>query len=281
VCKILTCSSRNTLTVEFSVDPPPYDAPAIEIAPGPEGEDKIALSSPWLAGIPVGEERDERLVKELAQAVTYTTAARSIQYTSGLALTALQRAILDEYAAWYAYGPGTELVLLRSLAEERGVEAMPDALLLALEPDRLPLSLDEERTSPEEVVAYFQELLNTEREALLAGRKETFMMLQDEGWQSLQEKYYWLARESETLIPNKPVLVESAQVSGELARVQVAEPLPSVDKLPPQSLGGMVYLRQQGGEWRHASALDGYTWSFPPLPMPTPAPTPAASQDSD
>jgi hypothetical protein len=276
VCRTLTCASSSTLTVDFSAEPPPFDAPSIEIAPGPEGEDRITLSSPWLVGIPLDEGEDERLSKDLAHAVTYATAVRAIQYASKRTLTPFQRAVLDEYAAWYAYGREARLVLLRSLVEQGGWEAIPDALRLAREATRwAPLPTEEA------AVSYFQELLNVEREALLAGRKETFMMLQDERWQRLQEKYYWMAQENQTLIPDRPVLVEAAQVWGDLARVQLSEPLPSVDKLPPQSLGNMVYMRRQSGDWRHASALEGYTWSFPPPPTPAPEPTPIAGQGSD
>jgi hypothetical protein len=257
------------------------------------GQDKITLSSPWLAGLPVGKERDERLVQELAHAVTYATAVRSIQYTTKRTITPLQRAILDEYAAWYAYGRDAELVLLRPLVEERGWDAMQDAIRLAkdvkslsqLLEGRAEIPMDEVTVSSERAAAYVDVLLNIEREALLLGRKETFLMLQDDGWRGLQERYYWLAQEDDTLVPDKPVLVWSAQIAGDRARVVLEEPLPSVAGLPPQSLGGTVYLRLQDGDWLHASPLDGYSWSFPPpltlSPTPVPTPTPATGRGSN
>jgi len=284
VCKHLTCSSRNSLTVDFSIEPPPYRFPAIEMSPGPEGQDTITLSSPWLSGLPVAEDRDERLVQDLAQAVTFATAARSIQYTSRRTLTPLQRALLDEYAAWYAYGRDGGLVLLRPLIGEQGWDAASDLLRLVTETTTLGAYLerwlsmpaDEVAASPERAAAYFDVLLNVEREALRLGRKETFLALQEESWRGLQEQYYWLAQEDSELAPAKPILVRSAQVSGDRARVQLAEPLPSMDGLPPQSLGGMVYLQWQAGGWRHASVLEGYSWSFlRPVPTLTPVPAPA------
>ena len=289
VCEHLTCSSRNTLTVEFSIEPPPYRFPAIEMASGLEGQDKITLSSPWLSGIPVGQDPDERTAQELAHAVTFVTAARSIQYTSRRALTSLQRALLDEYAAWYAYGPEAELILLRPLVEERGWNAVPDALDLARERPSLDQYLErwasmpaaEVAASPERAAGYFDALLNIERETLLLGRKETFLLLQADRWRDLQEHYYWLVQQNVPPVPAKPVMVRSAQVAGDYARAQVAEPLPSVDGLPPQSLGGTVYLQWQDGGWRHASVLDGYSWSFPPPLVLTPTPTPAVGRGSD
>jgi len=297
VCQHLTCSSVNSLTVDFSIEPPPYQLPAIEMSPRPEGQDTIMLSSPWLSGIPVRGDRDDRLAQDLAHAVTFATAARSIQYTSRHTLTPLQRALLDEYAAWYAYGRDARLVLLRPLIEERGQDAAQDILRLVKETTTLDTYLerwasmpaDEVTASPERAAAYFDALLNVEREALLLGRKETFLAFQEEGWRELQERYYWLAQGDNELASDKPIMVRSAQVSGDRARVQLAEPLPSIDGLPPQSLGGMVYLQWQSGGWRHASVLEGYSWSFPPplaltltpvpaptrTPVPTPTPAPA------
>jgi hypothetical protein len=293
VCALLTCASVNRLTVDFSVEPPPYRTPAIELSPGPRGNDLIRLSSPWLSGIPVAGGRDERTAQDLAHAVTFATAARSIQYTSRHTLTPVQRAILDEYAAWYAYGREARLLLLRPLVEERGWEAVPDALRLARATTSLAqflerwadMPVDEVEASPERAAAYFDALLNVEREALLLGRKETFLVFQDEGWRDFQERYFWLAQGNNSLVLDDPIQVRSAQVAGDRARVQVAEPLPSVDGLPPQSLGSLVYLQWQAGGWRHASVLDGYSWSFPPpvaltfTPTPAPAPTPGTSSD--
>lgn len=293
VCQRLTCSARNTLTVDFSNEPPPYRLPMIEMASGSEGQDTITLSSPWLSGIPVTGEPDQRAAQDLAHAVTYVTAARSIQYTSKRPLTPLQRALLDEYAAWYAYGREAKLILLRPLVEERGWDALPEVLTLAREATSqdeywerwASMPAGEVAASPERAASYFQILLNLEREALLLGRKETFLMLQDENWREQQERYYWLAQENDVLISSNPVLVRAAQVAGQRARVQLAEPLPFVDGLLPQSLGDTVYLQWQEGGWRHASAFDGYSWSFPsPLALtltPTPAPTPAAGRGSD
>lgn len=291
VCGRLTCSSRNTLTVDFSIEPPPYTAPVIEVSLGAVGQDKITLSSPWLSGIPVAQDRDERLVQDLAHAVTYATAARSIQYTTKRTLTPLQRAILDEYAAWYASGREAKLVLLRPLVEERGWDAMPDALDLAKESTTLSRFLErwvgmpvgEVEASPERAAAYFDALLNVEREALLQGRKETFLMFQDAGWRDFQERYFWIIQGDPSVVRSRYVLVQSAQVASDRARVQLAGPLPSIDMLPPQSLGSVVYFRRQDGGWRHANVLDAYTWSFPAsaaLP-PTPTPTPAADRGSD
>jgi hypothetical protein len=179
------------------------------------------------------------------------------------------------------------------LLKERGWDAAPDALRLAKSTTSLDqfwerwasMPADGVAASPERAAAYFEALLNGEREALLWGHKETFLMFQDEAWRGLQERYFWLAQENDELVPSGPIVVRHVQVSGNRARVQLAEPLPFADGLPPQSLGATVYLQWQGGGWRHASALDGYAWPFPPpvalTLTPTPAPTPVAGQGSD
>jgi hypothetical protein len=180
---------------------------------------------------------------------------------------------------------------------------MPEAFKLAKEATTLDqylerlgsLPADEVAASTEQAATYFGTLLNGEREALRLGRKETFLMLQDDRWRGMQERYYWLVQEDRSRIPETPISVESVQVVGDYARVYLAEPLPSIQGLPPQSLGTIVYMRRQNGGWRHASVLDGYTWLFPPpvalagtptpIPAPTrtptPAPTRASGQGSD
>jgi hypothetical protein len=286
VCSVLTCVSHKTLIVEFSVEPPAYYVPAIEVYPAAEGEDKITLSSPWLAGIAVQRSQEGRLAKELAHAVTYAAAARSVQYTTESELTSLQRAILEEYAAWYAYGRDARLVLLRPFVEERGWDAMPEALLLAAEPTFLSEFLarwglaprDDVTEVPERATAYFGAVLSLEREALRLGRKETFLLLQDNEWRNLQERYYWQIRENEFLIPGSPVQVWNAYVQDDHARIILEGPLPSVSGLPPQSLGDTVYLLKQDGGWRHASVLDAFMWSFA---APEPTPTSVAERSSD
>jgi hypothetical protein len=286
VCSVLTCISRKTLIVEFSVEPPAYYLPAIDLSSAAGGEDKITLSSPWLAGIPVQASQETRLAKELAHAVTFAAAARSVQYTTGLPLTPLQRAILDEYAAWYAYGQDARLVLLRPFVEERGWDAMPDALLLATEPTLLDEFLarwdlaprDDVAQAPEHAADYFSAVLTLEREALLLGRKETFLLLQDDEWRDLQERYYWQTQENKTLVPSAPVRVWSAYVLDDRARIILEGPLPSVSGLPPQSSGDTVFLLKQDGGWRHASVLDAFTWSWL---SPEATPTPVAERRSD
>jgi hypothetical protein len=202
---------------------------------------------------------------------------------------------LDEYADWYAYGREASLVLLKPFVEERGWDAMPQVLSVAKEATTLEqywerwgsMPAGSVTAGPEQAVAYFEALLNKEREALRLGRKEAFLMLQDEGWRSWQERYYWLVQEDKALIPSTPIVVHSVQVAGDRARLQLAESLPSIDAMPPQSLGDTVYLTMQEGGWRHASALEGYSWSFPPpialtlTPTPAPTPTPRAGQGSD
>jgi hypothetical protein len=207
--------------------------------------------------------------------VTFAVAARSIQSESTQTLSPLQRALLDEYAAWYAYGQDARPVLLRPLIEERGWEAAPQALWFAQDPTTLGQYLARWMSLPalaetedaDLAGAYFGVLLNLERQALIEGRTETFLLIQDSGWREEQEQYFWLNQVDAAMVPDRAVEVWATQVAGDHARVLLMEPLPSVDGLPPQSLGGNVYMRFEDGDWKHASPLAGYSWSFPP-PQP-------------
>jgi hypothetical protein len=225
--------------------------------------------------------------------VAYATAARSIQYTSKQALNPLQKALVSEYATALARGTEAELLLLRPLVEGGDRDALSDALREAKYPPTLSqfleqwhaMSPDGVETDPDRATAYFDRLLNLERDALRLGLKETFLLFQDAAWRELQERHYWLAQVNEELAPGEPVVVERSLLSADHARLRVQTPLPSVDGLPPQSLGDIVYLRNQDGGWRHASVLDGYSWTFVDIPTPTATPeptaTPAAGRGSD
>jgi hypothetical protein len=163
---------------------------------------------------------------------------------------------------------------------------MPDALLLAAEPTLLGEFLarwnlapqDDVVQVPEHAAAYFSAVLTLEREALLLGRKETFLMLQDNKWRDSQERYYWQTQENRALVPSAPIQVWNTYVLDDRARIILEGPLPSVSGLPPQSTGDTVFLLKQNGGWRHASVLDAFMWSWV---LPEATPTPVVERSSD
>ncbi len=167
--------------------------------------------------------------------------------------------------------------LLRSAKESRTSSQFLERWLF--------LSLDVGETDPSEARAYFGALLNLERQALLAGRKKTFLMFQDTTWWAIQERYYDRAQRDLSSLPRGPVRVRATQILGDHARVALEEPLPALRGQPSQSSGDVVYFRIEDGDWRHANVLDAFYWTLIPTATPsaasrsptsTPTPTPTS-----
>ena len=277
VCGTTFCPSTNTLTVDFSVEVPVYEAPRLVIDPSLEGNDEILLSSPWLSGIPVSGDWDQDYLDEVSHAVAYVTAARAIRSTTKRDLSPLQDAVVDEYAAWYTGKDPAQLPLLGPIIKQRGNGVVPTLLRSAKEARTLETylqrwysrSLPQGDADPGRAKTYFEALLNLERQALLAGRPRTFLMLQDPDWRGIQARYYARAQRGAFSLPRVPVRAESAQVSGDYARVDLAEALPDLQGEPPQSFNNRVYFRWVDGGWRHANVLTAFFWTLMPAPTPT------------
>jgi hypothetical protein len=135
----------------------------------------------------------------------------------------------DEYAVWVSAGRRNlaQTPLLRRVIERRGERGLP-GVFLSLKGARLSalfvvqwMSLYPSRGD----VRFFQELLDVEREALLVGRKATFLIFQAPEERARAEAAYdaWRAVQS-TPVPLPPVRVARVEMAGELARVVLAEP---------------------------------------------------------
>lgn len=292
VCATTLCPAANTLTVDFIIEPPVYQSPYLVADPEHVGRDRLILSSPWLSGMPIEGEWDEDYVERLTHATAYATVARAMRSTTKRDLSPLRDAVADEYAAWYARGETAGLPLLGPIIEQQGEQVVP-ALLRSAKESRtsaqfldqwIGLSLNESEMNTDRARAYFEALLNLERQTLHAGRKKTFLMVQDTDWHSVQAQYYDRVQRSVDSLPRTEVRVLGVQVKQGHARVQLEEPLPEFQGRPPQSLENVVYFRLEDGDWRHANVLDAFFWTLQPAPTPTavapfssPVPTPAPS----
>lgn len=285
VCATTSCPAANTLTVDFSLDTPVYRFPYLIADPAQpdetsgSGEDRLVLSSPWLSGIPVGGSWDEGTIERLTHATAYATVARAMRSTTRRDLSPLQEAVADEYAAWVAGVGTTGLPLLGTIIERRGEGVVP-ALLRSAQESRtsaefldqwLGLSLHENEMGTDRARVYFETLLNLERQALRAGRQKTFLMFQDTEWHSEQAQYYDRVQRSAGSLPRTEVRVRGVQVWQGYARVQVQEQFPTFQGLPLQSFQDIVYFRLEGGDWRHANAMDAFFWRLQPVPTPAAA----------
>jgi hypothetical protein len=107
-------------------------------------------------------------------------------------------------------------------------------------------------------VPYFETLLNIERDALHAGRRDTFLLLQDDttGWWVLeQESRFILAQAGAQPLPQTKV--QMVGISEDLARVTLENP---TDAPPGNTLHfeqQTVFFRRRGGDWKHTAPL-GY-----------------------
>jgi hypothetical protein len=293
VCAVTLCPKVNTLTVDFTVASPVYHTPYLEADPEHEGRDRIVLSSPWLSGMPVdGESWDEAYIERLVHAVVYATTTRAMRSTTKRELNPLREAVADEYATWFAQGETSDLVLLRPIIEQQGTQAMSAVLRSAKASSTssqflerwLGLGIDEGEIARDGARKYFESLLNLERQALRAGRKQTFLMLQDTDWHSAQARYFDRVQQSGAPVPRAEIRVRGAQVLRGHARLQLSEQLPAYGGQPPQSVRNVVYYRLEDGDWRHTSVLDAFFWTLQPaptpaavspLPVPTGTPTPS------
>jgi hypothetical protein len=289
VCDTLECPSASTLEVDFAVDTPPFDAPYILSEQQERDGDKLLLASPWLSGILADGGAPAAQLDGLTHWATYTIAAWAIRSSSGQDMNRLQEALLDEYASWYSSQDPSQAPILGRIIERHGIEALPEVLgsvreartLTALMGRWLSLAVSDEQ------LEYFQALLNIEREALLVGRKETFMLLQHQvypWWMSEQDQLFDRWPEEGQALDAPTIRVRGVERIGRRARVALQDPSRSLEGYPPVAKS-VVYLEYVDGDWKHASPFSAAIfWAFLPERRPagtvTPARTPTPGPDS-
>jgi hypothetical protein len=238
-------------------------ASAAGVPPGAQSfRREIDLPSPWVSGMPADGVWDQEWLSAVAYEVTHTLALKGLRSPTQPSLNPLQRALADEYATWVSQGRDrTQAPFLARIIEHQGEGRLP-IVLLSLKSARLPslfvvrwLSLF---PSGDET-AFFEMLLNVEREALLAGRKETFMLFQDATLG--QTAALWEeARAVAAGQPPPPVRVAQVEMAGEVALVRVQEPWAQWDawRRCETQAEKLVCRDEQWWNWMEARRIQGW-----------------------
>jgi len=247
-CATFSCPPEGPIEVNFTVDVPRLKAPELQ-------NGLILVPSPWVAGIPV-DGAEAPYVVDYAYLVAYELASVHLRASAGRPLAPFAVAMAGEYAAWQSGPNGGRAPIIDRLVQERGVDALPAIFASLQDVGSLNLLLVEwlglsANTGPS---AYFEALVNLEQQALAVGRKETFLLLQDEtvpGWLAAQEAFFDVAQARGLSV--EAARVQAVDVSGELARVTLERPTALAGAHPFAPLGQIVFFRRQGGDWKHTS----------------------------
>ncbi|MBN1642441.1 MAG: hypothetical protein JXA09_14495 [Anaerolineae bacterium] len=254
VCVNLSCPMEAPIEVDFAVDP--RTDSVLE-----SGEDRFTFLSPWLSGIPVDGNWREAYLPQLQHALVSAVAGTHVRAVLGRELGALETALVDEYAAWRSalerpvqdHAP-----MLARLLATHGEDALP-AILRSLEHVRGTNLLLVEwlgLSSSRDPQAYFRTLLEIEHEAVRAGRRATFLLLQDDttpGWRAEQERRFELAQRVDA-DPSPPRVLQVA-ISDDVARVTVAAAEGPVALHPFASQDSTVTFRRIAGDWKHTAGV--------------------------
>ena len=217
--------------------------------------DMLLLTSPWLAGLPRDGTWDEAYLQELTYHVAYGLACRAIRPAAVPSANLLEKAVLAEYAAWYVYGDLAQAPILGRIIERQGKDALPGVLYSLRNTRSLSTFLSNWLSlwPLGQETAFFETLLNIEREAIRLGYRDTFMLFQDSSASFLeqQETLFDFAR----MVDPSPSSVEVLAVKIDRYRARV-----TVKGLVVRLTGGtsttpdaVVFFRFYDGDWKHTS----------------------------
>jgi multiple sugar transport system substrate-binding protein len=250
-CAMVGCSSDSELVVEFVVRQSIGGLPRLEGA-------KILVDTPWLLGIPTNRAVDDAYLDKLTHLSTYASVYRAMHVAADQEPTPLQRAIADEYVAWHGERDTTQAPLLGRIADRHGVDALPAVMRsLAGVPSLSTFLRNWLDIAPnQDSKTFFQTLLDIEHEALLAGRKETFLLLQVQPDPEIQGAQRQMPQETVYLDMHlqhvdgfdqlPAVEVTSVETAGNLAYVTLRPSRASRTSWPP-----VEFYRLQDGAWKH------------------------------
>ena len=187
---------------------------------------EMSLLSPWVTGMPADGVWDGAWLEPLSYEVAHVLAETAMRSATQPELTALQAAMADEYAVWLTQGRNRALApLLGRVLERNGEEKLP-VVFLSLKGARLSslflvqwlgvYPADEDGT-------FFEMALDLEREALVTGREETFLMFQAPEAREAAAAWYE-ARRAAGGPPPPRARVAQVEFVGEMARVMVEGP---------------------------------------------------------
>jgi hypothetical protein len=290
VCaELVFCAASSRLVIDFATSAPAFRSPYMETVSGDRQSRRLVLSSPWLYGIPIGRTWDESYLDDLTHRLTYALAAGVAHSPSEFGMSQLQKAIAAEYAVWREQRDSTQAPLLGRIVERHGVDQL-SRVFFTLRGARLSslflvrwLSLHPIRDEP----AFFETLLNIEREAILVGRKDTFLLFQDDDWVEQQSAFFDRVRSHESPLSSPTIRVRSAQIIDDRALVILdSSTLILQDDLSHQALGQLVFFRRRDWDWKHASTDEAEFWDIPSLQIRGPGslltstPLPVPDRDS-
>ena len=273
LCATLACHPGDTLAVDFVVGTHLDSLPAYS-------EDGVILVSPWLSGIPVAGTWDGAYLEEVTHRVAYAVTAQHLRSKIDRDLNPLQRAILAEYAALVGHEETMQAPLLRRVVERHGMEALPELLDRPDEMGSLSQFMAQwlDLTPSDRPVAYFETILNVEREAILAGQKDTFLLLQrDDGqWMALQAASYDQIRSGAQAFSFSPAKVQNVTMVGDRACVTLEEQISiELEGSVPGRIHRVAFFSREDGDWRrswHSCYPQAEPLLVPPSTMePTPA----------
>lgn len=249
VCAELGCVLKALPEFDFAV----HSAPG---APIRQVDSIYQLVSPWLVGVPEDETQPAPYQDQIEYAIAYDLASLALVPLAGnVRSTELVDAMAHEYAVWKSQDAVDGAPILKRLVARHGKEALPEILRSLQHVRTLNVVLVQWLLiSPtDHPVDYFQTLLDIEQEALSAGRKETFLLLQDSeepGWITEQQARYTEVRANGDL-PLPEIKVQSVEVSGDLARVTLE---PSSDEVSPGWTDQTAFFRRRHGDWKRSSS---------------------------
>ncbi len=231
------------------------------------------LLSPWVSGIPLEGDWGKSQMPGLLRSLAFNVAQAQFQSdTSNRPLTPLQRAILDEYATWMSTHDLAQSPLLGRVIARYGPDILPDlfAHLKASPTQNAFLSRWLALKPPvmAQPAVYFETLLNIEQEAVVVGRTDTFLLLQDDqdsAWISLQLKRFEQTRSQPDVITLTPVQVYDIQMQDNMAVMSI-----NGNPLLHSPTATIFRLREDG--WKHNDFVSASYRLRTPTPTPTPRP---------
>jgi len=279
LCGVLDCPDSQVFEIDIYAQLPPPEA----------SQQTVLIPSPWLSGIPLEGTWSEAIAEEALYTLARQVTLRQFPATEYYSLRA---ALIEEYAVWHSTRDLAQVPLLGRVIARHGEEAVPNVMRSLRNP--VPLNLFLARwldlvPTPANLVTFFETLLTIEQEALFAGRKETFGLLQDTSnstWMRHRETLFEQARRGEIEPAARVVDLETVFLSNGQQAVLVGIAGSGENLSPvfaPQEEGGemaapvAVFVMQEGNWKRNDFVPISYRIPAPadsPIPQPTPTPTP-------
>lgn len=215
----------------------------------------IALPSPWLTGLPGDEGWDPAYLEQLTYRLVYETASAAVYSSSSPRPGALQQAIAVEFTDWYTHRDLVEAPILGRIIARHGAEIVPNVFLTLRGNNNMALFIIRWLSVHPRQAAFYETCLNIERDALISGQKRSFMLFQDESWSVSQSGYFDACMGTVCLTPD-PIEVRGVEFIGDYARVELDEPLVTLDGFRAQSTGPFVFYYQHEWDWKRVAAAE-------------------------